>query len=132
MTVIRPERLGEIDQAAANAVVEEVEGEIREFVRRDISVFRRNQPAETSEAAADNVNSLIQRVSGASVAEIERVLADLTQVRDMLRSEGERVQREISGYAALSQAAMNSMRIIGDSLAQWKPATQQLRNGTGR
>ena len=133
MTVIRPERLGEIDQAAASAVVQEVEGEIREFVRRDISVFRRNQqPVETGEAAADNINALIQRVSGASVAEIERVLAELTQVRDMLRSEGERVQREISGYAALSQAAMNSMRIIGDSLAQWKPATQQLRNGTGR
>ena len=38
----------------------------------------------------------------------------------MLRSEGERVQREIAGYASLSQAAMTSMKIIADSLAQWK------------
>jgi hypothetical protein len=70
-------------------------------------------------------------VSGASVAEVERVISELTNVRDMLRSEGERVQREISGYASLSQAAMTSMKIIADSLAQWKPASPQLRHGTG-
>ena len=43
----------------------------------------------------------------------------------MLRNEGERVQREISGYASLSQAAMTSMKIIADSLAQWQPNAQQ-------
>ena len=105
MTVIRPERLGEVDQAAAeaSATVQEVEGEIREFVRRDVSTFRRSRPDNGDNA--DNINSLIQRVSGASIVEIERVMAELTGVRDMLRSEGERVQREIAGYASLSQAA---------------------------
>ena len=45
MPVIRPERLSEIDQAAAAAnVAQEVEGDIREFVRRDLSVFRRGRP----------------------------------------------------------------------------------------
>ena len=34
----------------------------------------------------------------------------------MLRSEGERVQREVAGYASLSQAAMTSMKIIADSV----------------
>lgn len=121
MTVIRPERLGEVDQAAAeaSATVQKVEGEIREFVRRDVSTFRRSRP-DTADNA-DNINSLIQRVSGASITEIERVMAELTGVRDMLRSGGERVQREIPGYASLSQAAMTSMKIIADSLGQWKP-----------
>ena len=127
--MVRPERLGEIDKAAAEAASprpNEVEGEIREFVRRDVSVFRRWQPAaESGDVAADNINSLIQRVSGASIAEVERVLAELTNVRDMLRSEGDRVQREIAGYASLSQAAMTSMKIIADSLAQWEPNKQQ-------
>ena len=68
---------------------------------------------------------MIERVSGASVTEIERVMAELARVRDMLRSEGERVQREISGYASLSQAAMTSMKIIGDSLVQWKSQAPQ-------
>ena len=73
MTVIKAERTAEADQAtaAATAAVEEVEGEIRAFVRRDLSVFRRRQ-SENGEAAVENVNSVIERVSGASVAEIGR------------------------------------------------------------
>jgi hypothetical protein len=127
MTVIRPERLGEISQAAAaaNSAEAEVEGEIREFVRRDVSVFRRTRPDGVE--AADNINALIQRVSGASLGEIERVITELSGIRDVLRSEGERVQREITGYATLSQAAMSSMKIIADSLAQLQPHAAQAR-----
>jgi len=127
MTVVKAERTAEADQAAAaaTAAVEEVEGEIRAFVRRDLSVFRRRQQEHNGEAAVENVNSVIERVSGASVVEIERVMGELAQVRDMLRNEGQRVQREISGYASLSQAAMTSMKIIGDSLVQWKSQSPQ-------
>ena len=126
MSLIKAERTAESDQAAAaaTAAVEQVEGEIRAFVRRDLSVFRRKQQ-EGGEAAVETVTSVIDRVSGASVTEIERVMSELAIVRDMLRSEGERVQREISGYASLSQAAMTSMKIIGDSLVQWKSQSPQ-------
>lgn len=119
MSVTIAERTGDTDQAAATAAVEQVEGEIRAFVRRDLSVFRRPRP-EGGDAVVDNANSIIDRVSGASVSEIERVMSELAGVRDMLRSEGERVQREIAGYASLSQAAMTSMKIIADSLVNWK------------
>src|SRR5262249_31399003 len=78
MTVIRPERLSDVDLAASEAV-NEVEGEIREFVRRDISVFRRPRQ-DNGDAAAENIGSLIQRVSAASVAEVERVIGELTTV----------------------------------------------------
>ena len=114
-----PEKLSDIDQAAANAF----EGEIREFVRRDVSFLRR--PRSESEAGApdpvtDNLNSLIRRVSGASLEEIERVITELQGIRDMLRNEGERVGREIAGYASLSHASMTAMKVIADSLEQWK------------
>jgi hypothetical protein len=127
MTVMKAELTAETDQsaAAAAAAVEQVEGEIRAFVRRDLSVFRRRQQEGGGDPAVDNISSVIERVSSASVAEIERVLAELAGVRDMLRSEGERVQREISGYASLSQTAMSSMKIIGDSLVQWKSRSPQ-------
>ena len=46
----------------------------------------------------------------------------------MLRSEGDRVQREISNYASLSQAAMNSMKIIADSMAQWGGTRREARH----
>jgi hypothetical protein len=115
---IAPEKLGDIDQAAANAF----EGEIREFVRRDVTAVRRpNAEVETAgDPVADNLNALIRRVSGASMEEIDRVILELQSVRDMLRKEGDRVSREVAGYASLSHAAMTAMTVIADSLTQWK------------
>jgi hypothetical protein len=114
-----PEKLGAISEAAANAF----EGEIREFVRRDVAPRRQSTAGgETLEPVADNLNALIRRVSGASMEEIDRVIAELQTVRDMLRHEGERVSREIAGYASLSHAAMTAMKVIGESVTQWKNA----------
>jgi hypothetical protein len=116
-----PEKLGDIDQAVATAF----EGEIREFVRRDVTFVRRQrseiEPA--GEAAADTLNSLIRRVSGASMEQIDRVVLELQGVRDMLRSEGERVSREIAGYASLSHASTTAMQVISDSLKEWNGAS---------
>ena len=111
------EKLSDAEQAAAT-----FEGEIREFVRRDVAFMRRQRPESEppSEPVSDNLNGLIRRVSGASMEEIDRVILELQGVREMLRSEGERVGREIAGYASLSQAAMTAMKVIGDSLTQWK------------
>ena len=113
-----PERQGEVNLAAVTAV----DGEIREFVRRDISFVRRqrSEPETGGDQVTDNLNSLIRRVSGASMEEIDRVILELQGVRDMLRNEGERVTREIAGYASLSHAAMTEMTVIADSLKQWK------------
>lgn len=112
------QKLGDVDEAAADAF----EGEIREFVRRDVAFLRRQpRPVTTeNEPVSNNLNSLIRRVSGASMEEIDRVILELQGVRDMLRHEGERVTREVAGYASLSHAAMTAMKVIGDSLTQWK------------
>ena len=115
-----PEKLGEVDQAAATAF----EGEIREFVRRDVATLRRQRSEGDAAAdpAAENLNALIRRIAGASMEEIDRVILELQGIRDMLRSEGERVSRELAGYASLSHASMTAMKVIGDSLKQWKDA----------
>jgi hypothetical protein len=115
-----PEKLGAVDQAAATAF----EGEIREFVRRDVATLRRQRSEGDAAAdpAAENLNALIRRVAGASMEEIDRVIHELQGIRDMLHSEGERVSRELSGYASLSHASMTAMKVIGDSLKQWKDA----------
>ena len=124
------------------AAVSEVEAGIRDFVRNDVAYLRR--PATTgvvsgaadtatalepsTEATVNNVNSLIQRVAGSSLAEIENLISELESLRDLLHAEGQRVQREISGYAQLSQAAMKSTRMIADNVTQWKRAADGLRN----
>src|SRR6266568_7760681 len=97
----------------------EVEGEIREFVRRDGASLRR-APENDSELVANNIGTLLQRVAGSSVQEIDRLIAELQTLRELLQSEGVRVQREITEYAHLSQSAMQSTKIITESLAKWK------------
>ena len=119
------------------AAVSEVEAGIRDFVRNDIAYLRRPAVASpetapldaSAEATVNNVNSLIQRVAGTSLAEIEKLISELESLRDLLHAEGQRVQREISGYAHLSQTAMKSTRMIADNVAQWKRAADGLRNG---
>jgi transposase len=107
-----------------------VEGEIREFVRRDVAGLRR-QPESDSELVANNISTLLQRVAGTSVQEIDKLIAELQTLREMLANEGARVQKEIVEYATLSQAAMQSTRIIAESISHWKkiPDAPSIRGG---
>ena len=137
MTAIRSEKIESTEEDPNLAAVTEVEAGIRDFVRNDVAYLRR-PPAQggsevvldpTAEATVNNVNSLIQRVAGSSLAEIENLISELESLRDLLHAEGQRVQREISGYAQLSQAAMKSTRMIADNVTQWKGSADGLCNG---
>ena len=148
MSILRSEKIElrgaektESTEATADSnidAVTEVEAGIRDFVRNDIAYLRRPASPHSStepmldagaEATVNNVNSLIQRVAGTSLSEIENLISELEALRDLLHAEGQRVQREISGYAQLSQAAMKSTRMIADNVSQWKRAAETLRNG---
>lgn len=126
----------ESNQDGNLAAVSEVEAGIRDFVRNDVAYLRRPAPGMLSESPLDasteatvsSVNSLIQRVAGTSLSEIENLVTELEGLRDLLHNEGQRVQREIAGYAQLSQAAMKSTRLIADNVAQWKRAAETIRN----
>ncbi len=115
MTLIKSREPADLDKSMESAV----EGDIRDFVRRDVATLRR-QPEAESEAVANNIGTLLQRVAGSSVQEIDRLIVELQTLRELLQSEGVRVQREITEYAHLSQSAMQSTKIITESLAKWK------------
>jgi hypothetical protein len=137
MNAIHPEKIESNEEDNNLDAVSEVEAGIRDFVRNDIAYLRRPAPSMVSsneaavepsnDAAVNNVNSLIQRVAGTSLAEIENLISELEGLRDLLHAEGQRVQREISGYAQLSHAAMKSTRMIADNVSQWKRAADGLR-----
>jgi len=118
-----PARSGKPEDAQTPS---EFEGEIREFIRRDVAHLRRTPP-EGSEQAATNISSLLDRVSGSSVSEIDSLIVDLRNVRDFLQTEGDRVQREIASYAQLSQVAMTSVKIIAESMSNWKSQVGEVR-----
>jgi hypothetical protein len=144
MNAIRSEKTEAIDPDS-DLAASEVEAGIRDFVRNDIAYLRRPAPGASAvaepapaaapapepsaEATANSVNSLIQRVAGTSLAEIENLITELDGLRTLLHAEGQRVQREISGYAQLSQAAMKSTRMIADNVSEWKRSADGLRNG---
>ncbi|SHL21833.1 hypothetical protein SAMN05444159_5343 [Bradyrhizobium lablabi] len=139
MNAIRSEKIESAEEDPNFAAVAEVEDGIRDFVRNDVAYLRRPAASgvaasaetaveQSAEATVNNVNSLIQRVAGTSLAEIENLISELESLRDLLHAEGQRVQREISGYAQLSQAAMKSTRMIADNVTQWKRTADGLRN----
>jgi hypothetical protein len=84
--------------------------------------FLRQQRSHANSAndPAAQLNAVVNRVASASLEEIDRVIRTLEGVRDMMREEGERVSREVAGYASLSHAAVTAMRVMADSIKEWK------------
>ncbi|MGA2290155.1 hypothetical protein [Bradyrhizobium sp.] len=136
MNFVHTEKL-DSEEASEFAAMSEVEAGIRDFVRNDVAYLRRPTPSiagaepvlQPGSEPVNNINSLIQRVAGTSLTEIENLINELENLRELLHTEGQRVLREISGYAQLSQAAMKSTRMIADNVNQWKRTTDGLRKG---
>jgi hypothetical protein len=96
---------------------QKLEDELYDSVRREVASLRR-APSNESQAVAGNLGTMLQRVGGSTLHEIDRLVGELQTIRELLESEGERVQREIVEYAHLSQSSMQSTRIIAESLAK--------------
>jgi hypothetical protein len=111
----------------------DVEAEIREFVRRDVVTKRERHPDSESEMVASSINSVLQGATTTSVQEIDKLITELQTLSDRLHSERARVQREVVQYSTLTRAALESTKIIAESLTQFKkapdaPALSDLRD----
>ena len=110
----------DVDNPTERAVeARAVESEIREVVRRDVAAVRRS-PETDSAPAASSVGTLVQHVAGSSIAEIDRLISELRTLRELLLSQGARVQREITKYARLNQSVVQSTKILSEGLVKWK------------
>jgi hypothetical protein len=103
------------------------ERSIQELPRRDAPIYRRAQePVPSPESIVSHASSVMQRVAVTSVGEIESLIGELERLRDFLRHESVRIQREIEGYARLSEEATKSTKIIAESVAQWKNSLESI------
>lgn len=68
------------------------------------------------EMSADNLGTLLRRVSETSTREVEALIDELHGLRKKLESDGDRIQRDIERYAELSQAVMQLAAIISDNV----------------
>ena len=64
---------------------------------------------------------LIQKIGATSIAEIDRLIAELQEAKDHLQSEKERIERETVRYKNLAQMASTTAKIISDAVSQWNP-----------
>jgi hypothetical protein len=110
MNIARPFGPREIEKSAEV----DVEGNIRELARGSAAL----RPAETGEVdmTANNLGALLQRVSGTSAREIDNLIGELQSLREKLRTDGSRLQRDITEYASLSQQVMQVTKIISESV----------------
>ena len=76
-----------------------------------------NNAKQKIEIGADRIRSSIARLTANSIGELEGLASELQKLDGFLRSETERVQREI-------ESVMAGIKVIIDAIAPWKrPAT---------
>jgi hypothetical protein len=92
----------------------EFEGNIRELVRGSVAV--RQPESGGGDPAVSSLSALLGRVAGSSTREIDNLIGELRSLREKLQADGNRVQRDIVEYAALSQQVMQLTQIISDSM----------------
>ena len=73
------------------------------------------------------IGALIDKVSATSIAEIEKLISDLENVRNYLKAEGDRIQQEMARYAHLSDMASASVKIIAERLGQWREGPTMIK-----
>ena len=69
-----------------------------------------------SELTPSDLSTLLDRVAGTSAREIDNLIGELQFLRRKLQTDGSRIQRDISEYAALSQSVMQLTKIVSDSV----------------
>ena len=77
------------------------------------AAFRQPGDGETS---AENLGNLLRQVSKTSMDEIDNLISELQTLRRKLQTDGDRIQRDITKYAELSQQVMQLTTIISDSV----------------
>jgi hypothetical protein len=68
----------------------------------------------------------MERVATTSISGVDALIKELEHLRDFLRQESSRIQRDIEDYARLSEEATKSTKIIAESVEQWKNALENI------
>jgi hypothetical protein len=109
MSILKPRGLQRSDKPA------EVEGNIRDLVRRQRSAVRESN--NNSEDAARELASLVNRVSGDATREVDHLIGGLSHVRQKLDDEAARIHHDIVEFASLSQSVMQLTNIVSDGMS---------------
>jgi hypothetical protein len=85
-----------------------LEGDIRTLVRG-------NRPADAPGASDDAIAT-----GATSIADIEKLMAELLVARDFLQTEGDRIHRINANYRHLAETASASVKVITETIGKWR------------
>jgi hypothetical protein len=72
--------------------------------------------AQDDENSANDLGNLLSRVSESSIREIGDLIDELERLRKKLKTDGDRIRRDVEAYAELSRRVMQLTSIISDSV----------------
>jgi hypothetical protein len=82
----------------------------------------------------DGDRSFVTRLASSSVHALDGLIAELKEMREVMRFEGERVRREVGNYAQLAQTAFAVTKVITETVTPERNAdgVGQAQNSTAR
>jgi hypothetical protein len=80
---------------------------------------RANETPNIEVAVPSDVSTLLERMSGLSLAEMDKAIQELQKARNFLRNEKERLRLEIVEHLRLTQAAIGSAKAVSASVASF-------------
>ena len=87
-----------------------------------MTTFHRRLPSARAAENGDdqmpteNLSELLGRVSENSTTKINDLVGDFGQLREKLRVDGERIQRDVEDYRALSEQVMQLTKTVAESV----------------
>jgi hypothetical protein len=102
---------------------QELNEEMRELIEEGTSTSlikeRVNTTTNVEAAVPSDVSTLLERMSGASIAEMDKAIQELQKARNFLRNEKERLRLEIAEHLRLTKAAMGSARAVSENITRF-------------
>jgi hypothetical protein len=80
------------------------------------AIFRQTENGSAEMAAANNLATLLNRVSDVTTHEIENLVSELRGLREKLNTDCDRIQGDVAKYAELSHAVKQLSANISDSV----------------
>jgi hypothetical protein len=84
--------------------------------------------SDDGQMSGGNLSDLLGRVSKTSSVEIDNLIGEFEGLRRRLQTDGDRIQREIEEYNALSQQVMQLTKIISDGVQKLPAVSRSLEN----
>jgi prophage DNA circulation protein len=97
----------------------ELGSEDRDFVHREAS--------STPKTELTGNAPIIHKIGAPSIAQIEKLIAELQEARKLLESEEERIQREMVRYVKFVQMSLACLKIASDTVSGWHQAGHPMR-----